>query len=157
MNTNPENFETLRKALAIKRHEVPPPGYFNNLSSNIAARIERGECELTFWERLHSSFTLRPAFAYAFAIAAFGTFTASVLHSGKPTAAQALHQEGLATALGPAAAPADFAADNDNPFSAPLHVPNWLGNTNPGAPPQVLPSLFAPQSHAVTVSYEYGN
>ncbi|MGA2173637.1 MAG: hypothetical protein ABSH38_01520 [Verrucomicrobiota bacterium] len=155
MNTNPESFEAVRKLMAVKRHEAPPPGYFNTLSGKIVSRIERGEGQLNFWERLSTSFTLRPAFAYAFAVAAFGAFTASVFYSGKASIQEPLAQEGPATAWATAAPHAAFASQMES--TPPLHVPNWLGNTNPGAPPQSLPSLFAPQGRAVPVSYQTGN
>jgi hypothetical protein len=155
MNTNPESFEALRKLMAVKRHEEPPPGYFGTLSQKIAVRIERGEGQLSLWEWLSANFTLRPVFAYAFAVAAFGAFTASVLYSGKGSSQETLAQEGPATAWANAGPTAAFASQMES--APPLHVANWLGNTNPGAPPQTLPSLFAPQGRAVMVSYTPGN
>jgi hypothetical protein len=155
MNMDPESFDSVRKLLAFKRHEGPPPGFFANLPGKVMARIERGDGHLTFWERVSSNFTLRPAFACAFAVAAFGAFSASVFYSGNAKDQEAQAQEGPETAWGNAAPTAAFASQND--FSPSLHVANWLGNTNPGAPPQVLPSLFSPRGHAVSVSYETGN
>jgi len=38
-----DNFQDLKKLLKLKRHEVPPPGYFNNFSDGITARIRAGE------------------------------------------------------------------------------------------------------------------
>ena len=41
MNTPPENeFQDLRRLLALKRHEQPPPGYFNNLHRDIIAQLK---------------------------------------------------------------------------------------------------------------------
>ncbi len=156
MNTEPESFDELRRLMAVKRHEEPPPAYFQNLSGKIVSRIERGEGQLTLWERLSSNFTLRPAFAYAFAVAAFGAFTASVIYSGKTASQEAFAQEGPATAWEAATPTAAFASQTEQSLP-PLHVANWLGSTNPGAPPQVLPSLFAPRGRAIPVSYTPGN
>jgi len=43
MNENENNFESLRRLLAHKRHETPPPGYFNSFSGQIIACIRAGE------------------------------------------------------------------------------------------------------------------
>jgi hypothetical protein len=153
--TDSESFDSLQRLLALKRHETPPPGYFQHLPGKIAWRIERGENPLGFWERFSSSFTMRPAFAYAFAVAAFGAFSASIFYSGAAKEQDAQAQNGPETAWANGGTAA-FATQNE--FSPSLHVPNWLGNTNPGAPPQVLPSLFAPHgAHAVMTSFETGN
>jgi len=38
-----QDFEKLQRLLKLKRHELPPPRYFNDFSSNITARIRAGE------------------------------------------------------------------------------------------------------------------
>ncbi len=45
MNDNEQNFEELKHLLKLKRHEIPPPGYFHNFSGNVIAGI-RAEREL---------------------------------------------------------------------------------------------------------------
>ena len=81
MNQDQQDFESLRRLLALKRHETPPPGYFNNFSRQVLARIRDGEAEagLTLSERLLSRMPwlvkwlqgveTGPAFAGSFAAA----------------------------------------------------------------------------------------
>jgi hypothetical protein len=72
MNSSPEDFKDLRRLIALKRHEVPPPGYFNYLPDKIQLRIERGDLSehSTWWEWLVRKLDAQPvlAGAYAFAI-----------------------------------------------------------------------------------------
>ncbi|MBC8002125.1 MAG: hypothetical protein H7X97_06015 [Opitutaceae bacterium] len=85
MNDAPENFEQLQKLLALKRHEQPPPGYFNRLPGQIIARLEGENAarQNSFLEKLFAGTFFRPAVAYGFlgvfcALAATGvvlTFT----------------------------------------------------------------------------------
>ncbi len=42
MNAEPENFDKLCRLLKLKRHESPPPRYFNDFSSQVIARIRTG-------------------------------------------------------------------------------------------------------------------
>ena len=54
MNEQNQNFETLKQLLKLKRHEIPPPGYFNNFSDQVVSRIRAGEAggAATFMDRL---------------------------------------------------------------------------------------------------------
>jgi len=83
MNPDSENFDSLRQLLALKRHEVPPPGYFNRLPRDIMARIKAGDIgdELganpSWFQRFLSVFDIKPVFA-----GAFGTAVCAFLVSG---------------------------------------------------------------------------
>ncbi|HEY4416032.1 MAG TPA: hypothetical protein VGO57_10095 [Verrucomicrobiae bacterium] len=68
MKDSEHNFEELQQLLKLKRHEVPPPGYFHNFSSNVIAGI-RAEREVAaqarqvsgnWLTRLMSIFETRP-------------------------------------------------------------------------------------------------
>jgi len=65
------NFESLRRMLVLKRHEIPPPGYFHRLSGNVIARIRAGEtAETSAWfsiSKLLETFEFKPAFAASLA------------------------------------------------------------------------------------------
>ena len=55
MNEN-KHFTELRQLIKLKRHEVPPPGYFNNFSGQVLSRIRAGEAggAQTFIEHLQA-------------------------------------------------------------------------------------------------------
>jgi len=78
MNRDAENFEQLRRLLALKRHEQPPPGYFNGFSRQVIVRIRSGDgaeeasglarlVEEVAWIRwLWAAFQTKPLLAGAF-------------------------------------------------------------------------------------------
>jgi hypothetical protein len=69
MNHNDNNFEALRRLLTLKRHEIPPPGYFEDFSSNVIARIRAGEAAapVPWIFRFFQAFEAKPAFPVALA------------------------------------------------------------------------------------------
>ena len=95
MSQDTENFESLRRLLALKRHEQPHPGYFNNFSSQVIARIKLGETGekraipgLGIWEapwlqRIWAAFEAKPILAGAFAVAVCGLLITGVVYSEK--------------------------------------------------------------------------
>jgi len=74
MNPTPDDFEDLRRLLALKRHEKPPPGYFNYLPDQIRLKIERNDLSehSTWWEWMMAKFDARPVLAGAYALAISG-------------------------------------------------------------------------------------
>jgi hypothetical protein len=83
MNQDSQNFDSLRQLLALKRHEVPPPGYFDRLPRDIMARIKAGDAgnelgaDLSWFRRFLNVFDVKPVFA-----GAFGTAVCAFLISG---------------------------------------------------------------------------
>jgi hypothetical protein len=75
MERDEQNFDSLKRLLALKRHEVPPPGYFDNFSREVIASIktgrsggpsdlvERSSWEATWFGRLWTALEARPVFA----------------------------------------------------------------------------------------------
>jgi len=98
MSTHPEqeNIQALRRLLALKRHEQPPPGYFNRFPTQVIARIQAGErAPDTFWERfsldaswmgqLWSALETKPILAGAFGVAVCGLITSGFFFSDNPS------------------------------------------------------------------------
>lgn len=105
MNQNQPNFESLRRLLALKRHEVPPPGYFNNFSRQVIARIRaaEAEAEANWSERLFAQtpwlvkwlqgLETKPVFAGGFATALCALLLFGAVVAQRPeSASQALLQ-----------------------------------------------------------------
>src|ERR1700743_3877259 len=67
-----QEFERLRKLMALKKHEQPPAEYLSQLHNRIINRIERGEGRQNFWDRLTANFALRPGLVYAFGLTVCG-------------------------------------------------------------------------------------
>ena len=93
MQNDFDNFDQLRRLLALKRHEQPPPGYFHRFPGQVIARIRAGEHtqELgvlwrwfgedswlaRFWGRLES----QPVLAASVSVAACALIFAGVVLS----------------------------------------------------------------------------
>ncbi|MGO9587385.1 MAG: hypothetical protein ACLP2Y_14415 [Limisphaerales bacterium] len=79
MNENENNFESLRRLMALKRHETPPPGYFDYFSRQVLQRIRAGDTgksanwmeellgQAPWLEKWLQAFNIKPVFASAFA------------------------------------------------------------------------------------------
>jgi len=78
-----ENFDQLRRLLALKRYEAPPPGYFHNFSSKVMARIEAAEVALApaWWQRFGFDFNFKPALVCGLGVVVCGLLSAGVLTS----------------------------------------------------------------------------
>ncbi|HWC58595.1 MAG TPA: hypothetical protein VHC44_02800 [Verrucomicrobiae bacterium] len=92
MNPDSENFDSLRQLLALKRHEIPPPGYFDRFSRDVMARIKAGDtgdeigATRSLFSRFLRVFDVKPIFAGAFGTAVCAFLVSSVI-SSEPTGA----------------------------------------------------------------------
>lgn len=79
MDSLDENQEKIEKLLSWKRHEQPPPGYFNTFSARVVARIESEELAATksWWHWLAGTFA-KPAMACAYGMALGAVLVAGV-------------------------------------------------------------------------------
>ncbi len=92
MDTPPENFENLRRLLSLKRHEQPPPGYFEEFHAEIHSRLQAGDvrrettAERVGWEvpwlhRLLEALSAKPALTGVFGAAACAVVLGGVLYA----------------------------------------------------------------------------
>jgi hypothetical protein len=93
MNQETENFEQLRRLLAIKRHEQPPPGYFDDFSSQVIVRIKAGDRgeqadilerlfgEALWLQRIRAALEGKPILAGVAGVAMCGLLVAGVVYS----------------------------------------------------------------------------
>ena len=146
MNPDSENFDALRRLMALKRHEQPPPGYFDRFSRDVMARIRAGEGKESLpvmerwfgqapWlQRVWGVFEAKPVFA-----GAFGAAVCALLISG---IAYSESMEAASPVVGPTM------SDVSAPFATVMPVamhqaadePQSLSSTNPVGPS--LDSLF---------------
>ena len=115
MYPDSENVDQLRRLIALKRHEQPPPGYFHNFSRHVIARIRAGEraqpsnaLVRLFWDapwlqRLWAALEAKPVLAGAVGVACCALLLASVVLSGGNTdtnAAQSMAPQAMEASLG---------------------------------------------------------
>jgi len=98
MSPVPDDFEQLRRVLALKRYEQPPPGYFHSFSRQVIVRIKAGEVgnEIdtsvwsigvgTLFQRIWAALDARPVLAGAFGVAVCGFFVTGALISDSTAA-----------------------------------------------------------------------
>jgi hypothetical protein len=107
MNESNNNFKELKQLLKLKRHEIPPPGYFNNFSGDVIARIRAGEASGagSFFEQLNEGlpwlgsllrlFETKPGMIGASATALCLLLVVSVVMADRPETAPATGETGL--------------------------------------------------------------
>jgi hypothetical protein len=153
MKENENNSEPLRRLLALKRRETPPPGYFENFSAEVLACIRAGDAggmksfserlpvELPWLFRLLSAFEAKTAFAGVFAFSLCLLLVFGIVYAERPDAApQSLMQ--TAQAGSPLAVATSASLSSLTPVQ-PALVP--ISSTNPVFNSQSAAPWFASQ------------
>ncbi len=146
MNMSPdhEDFRQLRQLLALKRHEVPPPGYFEGFSRQVMARIKAGEqaedraswlLGVPWFRRAWDLLERQPIWAGAFGAAVCALLVWGVV---APDNGDDRQPTGLAVSGNPLVPVAGGSDMGFLPRSAAVHFPS----TNPITGTQPRSSLF---------------
>jgi hypothetical protein len=148
MNEKEQNFDRLKQLLKLKQHEVPPPGYFNNFSGKVVARIRAGEAggraSAPWFASFMEIFETRPGWVGGFAASLCLLLVFGVIF--------AEHSEGSANndlllLSGTSALPASAPAAISSPTLASASVPaaatgGIVASTNPVTSLQPVTTLF---------------
>jgi len=147
MNRDEENFQQLRRLLALKRYEQPPPRYFNDFSARVATRIRLGDpgetySEHWFWEvpwlmRLWATFETNPVLAGAFGAAVCALLISGVVFS--PRTSQPI--DGFVINLPEQSEPGPIQSADQMP-AVPSALASMGSSTNGVFPDQPHGSLF---------------
>ena len=147
MNENENDFGALRQLLKLKRHEIPPPGYFNNFSGEVIARIREGRAgeagyfsEASWLLKFLQLFEFKPAFAGAFASALFLLLVFGFVFADRPESSP---QPFLQASVQPSSS---FAAATPVALAQPAENTGIIASTNPATSLQPVASLFDSQN-----------
>jgi hypothetical protein len=146
MTPEPEEFQELRRLLALKRHENPPPGYFASFSGKVVARIEAGNASAPrpWWARWLVELDFRPAVACAYTLVIGGVLVVglNVALDAPPKGSAELHMPTLDQPLLAAQSPepvGDTPQLTLQPMTVPGEEPSAMGAVlNPDAAPAGL-------------------
>ena len=158
MNESENNFESLRRLLALKRHEIPLPGYFNDFSGQVMSRIRAGETDVprgiaeTSWLlKFFQVFEAKPAFVGSFACLLCLLLLLGIIYAERPDATL------KTTLLAAVTQPAVSLADATLPVFSPSPAQTGLMvSTNPVLSLEPVASLFGqqnPLAQPVSVSF----
>ncbi len=95
MHREDPNFDQLRRLLKLKRHEQPPPRYFNDFSTQVVARLQAAQAASAYqswWQRLWAGLELRPVVPVALGTALCGLLVVGAVYTDKATVPQELLQ-----------------------------------------------------------------
>ena len=136
MNENEDNFQMLRRLLVLKRHETPPPGYFNNFSSQVLERIRAGETTesvtllgklfgpVSGLGRLLQALDAKPVFASGFAGALCLVLLFGIVYAERPDITPQPTLQGVSTTT-------SLAALSPTALSEPASGMGIVSSTNP--------------------------
>jgi len=152
MNESENNFEPLRRLLALKRYEIPPPGYFDRFSSQVISRLRAGEAgasraiaEPSWWLRLLQAFEAKPAFAGTFASSLCILLVFGIVYAERPEGIMP-NSPVFATVSQPVASLVSATMSGPAPSSQSTGL---MINTNPVLSLEPAPSLFGQQNPLV--------
>lgn len=141
MNPDSPEFEQLRRLLSLKRHEQPPPGYFDRFSREVVVRIkagEQGDASVAggWLQKLWGMLEAKPVFAGAFGASVCAVLISGILNSEETGAVAGVMNPALANgSFVPTATSTAAMALNESPVAEPAL--NSGGTTDPS-----LNSLF---------------
>ena len=142
MNDSENNFESLRRLLALKRHEIPPPGYFNDFPGRVISSINASQANVPreIADRLFAKapwllkflqvFEAKPAFVGSFACSLCLLLLFGIVYAGRPDAMP--KSTFLASLTQPAVSLADATSPGPSPAQTGLMV-----STNPVLSPSL--------------------
>lgn len=158
MSRSPDEFEELQKLLALKRHEQPPPGYFNQFSDRVIAQLEAegARPSPTWWQRCWDVLTAPPAVALSYGAVVLGVGALGVLLLQslelEPDGGMVAGQPWPVVQAPEAGAIAPVAAAQNGP--APLALAEPVSSFSPVLGDSAPPFLFNPNgARPVRVSY----
>jgi len=148
MNESENNFESLRRLLALKRHEIPPPGYFNNFPRQVMARLRAGEADVpqaiaapSWLLKFFQAFEAKPAYVSSFACSLCLLLLFGIVYAERPDATE---KSSIFSAL---AAPTVSLVDAKSAvYSSSPQPTGLMVNTNPVLSLEPVAMLFGQQN-----------
>jgi len=162
MSENQDDFKSLRRLLSLKRHETPPPGYFNNFSGLVLQRIRSEQAKASaglsgelfsqapWLSKLVQVLNMKPAFAGGFAGALCMVLFFGIIYAERPdmTPEPLLHGQETTSA--------SLASLSPSALSQPSSSIGIVSSTNPVFSLQPVASNFGPPSPlAQPVSFSF--
>jgi hypothetical protein len=156
MNENENSFESLRRLLAFKNRETPPPGYFDSFSSNVLGRIRAGESSApegfsagaSWLVKVLQAFEFKPAFAGTFALGLCMVLVFGIVYAERPDAVS----QSLLTQSAQITAPTAMTGTPD--FTQQAETSGLIATTNPVLNLDSVATLFnQPNQLAQQVSF----